>query len=623
MSEVNVGIGTLCNVEASFDGVNLNVNVEVCPAGAEFTQIQSDWNQSDNTAVDYIKNKPAIAVSRVGVNLTGSGTVLDPLKFQAVDWAAETLYRTLQLIIYEGELYRVTTEFTSGATFDATNLERIEPKVATPVTPDYTAITVGDKLQEVAEKVAGLQTLSEILSTSIINQEIYHRKVEEIARVTILLPTYSGTIIYVSTGGNNTNDGLTVGTAKKTIGGAISAVANGGIIQMVDGAYDLVDEDLGYLYVNTSKTFQIRGNASDRSLVKITATGAAYHIIRMSVSGGILWQDLTIEAGKNLPLIRTDLDKSVHSVWCKNVHFNFTSGGTGAKFFRATNADINGVDVRDFVFENCLFTSASSLSLAAMDFVNTGVNIRVLILNCEFETTTIPILENSTKAKYYVYDNTIVINGNAVAVRFGEDTVQPTHIVGLVDCRNNTITYGSGFGQHGILIGRGTADVYCVNNRIVMDNINNASVIGMVIKSTPDELGKSYIAGNYITSRRGIYIKGGTYNTIELNYAYCYDDGFCFETEDPTHEATLLSRNNVVRKNIFYGGTGVNLRTATSKESMESGIMNNNRFYLGDNKIYLYATQTEWENKSDFWNLDNFSILLDYTNLPINTDSFV
>jgi hypothetical protein len=157
MSEVNVGIGTLCNVEASFDGVNLNVNVEVCPAGAEFTQIQSDWNQSDNTAVDYIKNKPAIAVSRVGVNLTGSGTVLDPLKFQAVDWAAETLYRTLQLIIYEGELYRVTTEFTSGATFDDTNLERIEPKVATPVTPDYTAITVGDKLQEVAEKVAGLQ----------------------------------------------------------------------------------------------------------------------------------------------------------------------------------------------------------------------------------------------------------------------------------------------------------------------------------------------------------------------------------------------------------------------------------------------------------------------------------
>ena len=39
---------------------NANQNIEIDLDAGGSTQVQSDWNQSDNTAVDYIKNKPTI-----------------------------------------------------------------------------------------------------------------------------------------------------------------------------------------------------------------------------------------------------------------------------------------------------------------------------------------------------------------------------------------------------------------------------------------------------------------------------------------------------------------------------------------------------------------------------------
>ena len=44
-----------------------NVTIDL-DAGGGGTQVQSDWNQSDNTAVDYIKNKPTIPAAQVQSN---------------------------------------------------------------------------------------------------------------------------------------------------------------------------------------------------------------------------------------------------------------------------------------------------------------------------------------------------------------------------------------------------------------------------------------------------------------------------------------------------------------------------------------------------------------------------
>lgn len=57
-----------------------------------FTQIQSDWNQSDNTQVDYIKNKPTIPAAQVQSDWnanSGMGEILNKP-------STETLTFTLQ-----------------------------------------------------------------------------------------------------------------------------------------------------------------------------------------------------------------------------------------------------------------------------------------------------------------------------------------------------------------------------------------------------------------------------------------------------------------------------------------------------------------------------------------------
>lgn len=45
-------------------------------SGGGGTQIQSDWNQSDNTKVDYIKNKPTIEKKLPAQTLSAGSTTL-------------------------------------------------------------------------------------------------------------------------------------------------------------------------------------------------------------------------------------------------------------------------------------------------------------------------------------------------------------------------------------------------------------------------------------------------------------------------------------------------------------------------------------------------------------------
>jgi hypothetical protein len=93
MSDVNVEIGTLCNVEAIFDGVNLNVNISLCP-----TQLQTDWEQMDNTAIDYIKNKPNVPnADTVGNDTTPTDNDRSYFFSTLTGWFYVTYKKLLQL----------------------------------------------------------------------------------------------------------------------------------------------------------------------------------------------------------------------------------------------------------------------------------------------------------------------------------------------------------------------------------------------------------------------------------------------------------------------------------------------------------------------------------------------
>lgn len=52
-----------------------DTSVDVAASGGSFTQEQADWNQSDDTAVDFIKNKPTIPAAQVNADWNAASGV--------------------------------------------------------------------------------------------------------------------------------------------------------------------------------------------------------------------------------------------------------------------------------------------------------------------------------------------------------------------------------------------------------------------------------------------------------------------------------------------------------------------------------------------------------------------
>ena len=60
--------------------LNQSSDTTIALDGSSFTQVQSDWNQSDNTQVDYIKNKPTIPSSSDFVTITNTNQTVNGIK---------------------------------------------------------------------------------------------------------------------------------------------------------------------------------------------------------------------------------------------------------------------------------------------------------------------------------------------------------------------------------------------------------------------------------------------------------------------------------------------------------------------------------------------------------------
>ena len=74
-----VGIGIATTTTPGIvkpDGTSITVGSDgtISSTGGSFTQQQSDWNQSDNTKVDYIKNKPTIPAAQIQSDWSQSDT---------------------------------------------------------------------------------------------------------------------------------------------------------------------------------------------------------------------------------------------------------------------------------------------------------------------------------------------------------------------------------------------------------------------------------------------------------------------------------------------------------------------------------------------------------------------
>lgn len=434
---------------------------------------------------------------------------------------------------------------------------------------------------------------------------------------------YSGTVRYVSSTGNNSNTGLDPALPKLTIGSAYTASSHGDIIQLLSNM-DMAAESGGQLLLNTAdKGVLIRGAVGDRSLITITQTNAScLYSIRLGLSNLMQFQSITFDHALIRPHISC-LSANVgasNKAWFKFKDCHFTGSNTSATSGFVFNPNANSVsDTADKFYEwdGCTFnlTNVSGTFKPIMNSF-TSLTTQFLFTDCDWTTSGFITwyLEDNSKARCAIYDSNYNQSYGQLCVAFGANTALPDNTGMIVDLRNNTITIANGFAPHGIMLGRGTNSVYCVNNNVTIPTTSDPVAIGFVIKTIASNVGDAYFAGNYANAPEPCLFKGCQkvqfeYNSMLSNYStgsglVVYNT---VEADAPTGIPCTL--NSVNHNNFIgtYAGIYVSTTTATEKgaTSMQGWTIDNN-FYYGTNDLYLFNQQNSTlyylSNRSAFWN---------------------
>jgi hypothetical protein len=489
--------------------------------------------------------------------------------------------------------------------------------------------TTGTSENNVMSQSAVTDRLNKLLSANRYYPRLSHMYYDDsaIARKQPETLAYNGTTYYVdSSKADDTGNGLTPATAKKTIMAAYGIAANGSVLQLADGTYDLASETGGYcLFNTTNKGVLIKGNALDKTAVILSQASGSF-ALRFRNCGSMKLQDLTLTTSGSVVSLYSDFD---------NAYSNNNQQYVNCKFINNGSARLHGIygmaliDTKEYNinFINCeLDVSTTAETFLTANMSNT---LYYLISGCNIIRDNNSFIKNADgKANYYLYDSTILMNGNYVSVQQGKDTATPTFDFGILDIRESVITYAATKYQHAILIGRGVKSGICINNKISMDSINNSSALGIVVKSTCVTLGDFKIYGNYVTAPRPIYIKGGSkndikYNSFINNITNFSPFGFTNYLDGSTD--ILSDENNVECNNMIGVDDAIMIFNDPTSEQSEVTIQNNtfkdNRYYITGNYLWIDNTSTgyTWADRQTFWNPDNDldSLRLTDSNLPV------
>jgi hypothetical protein len=435
---------------------------------------------------------------------------------------------------------------------------------------------------------------------------------------------FTGITRYVSTTGNDANDGLTLGTTKKTITSAYNSASEGDIVQMLDGVYDLSTEAGGYLLLNTtSKGVLIQGNALDNEAV-ILSQGSASFAMRFRDCGECKIKDVKLDFSGTGDKLYLDYGASFNNRTQIFENCKIVSVGNNKMFTYANGANVS--DIINVNFNGCDFDSANTdLTLNLPLSANT---FNLLFNSCNIERSNEKAFEidSSSRANLYVYDCNFDIQGDYMAIKIGTDTATPTVDSGFLDVRNSNVIYGSGFKQHGLLIGRGIKNAYVFNNLITMGSTTDTNAIGIVAKSTPSTIGDVLIYGNYCNAPRPFYIKGGSNNDVKYNSFISNNDIFGgIDFVNFLDGGTdILSSNNLIKfNNIISLKDSIKVYIAGTAEESDVTIQNNtfedNKYYLTINYLTNGATAYPWSDRQNFWDTDkdvNSALLQDF-HIPV------
>jgi len=424
--------------------------------------------------------------------------------------------------------------------------------------------------------------------------------------------TYTGVTLTVGIGGTYT-----------TISAAISAAVSGDIIQLMDGEYLTSNESGGYLLINsTTKRLLIKGNASDRTAVKIKQNATATFGIRLRLSFEVTFQDLTITGNQSNTILQID---------------RYNTGGTFSKFKNCiiennSNVESNCCAISG-LSDNC-YTEFDNCELSANNIFDSLTVTITAISDSQSNTYTgVILITNSTlfgrlssynaSANISLYDTTFTQNKSDYIIDIGTDTAVPSNFLSKIDIRNCAFSYINNNYGHCVLLGRGTKNIYFVNNTIYQAVTNNPVSLGIVIKSTPDNLGDVIIDGNYIEAPRPLYIKGGQRNYVRFNTGisnWLGNGGFGFEINNPNNsDGPISSTGNVISNNILTGRIGaLGFSDAAGSPSIQTTVQtcffNRNKYFVVEGDIYInenYGVSTfKFYERTLYWNQDLNSIFI-------------
>lgn len=422
---------------------------------------------------------------------------------------------------------------------------------------------------------------------------------------------YSGTVRTVGSGGTYA-----------TITAAFNAAVSGDILQLADGVYDTAAESGGYLLLNsTTKRILIRGNSTNNASVIIRQSAVATYCVRVRTSNEITFQNLTVESNQTTPTLTLNQDTASSPVIVFFDNCVIRNTGTGSvKTIYLSGLPVNSCK---FEFTKCDIIQNSNVSSVALyqddvsDAASLLYTIPIILDKCTI-LGRIGIVGSTTIS---VYDCSLICSQDNVVFSIGQDVAVPIYFKSSIDVRNCLFTYIGAFTNHSILLGRGTKNVYFVNNSIFMPSGNNSISLGLVVKSTPDNIDDVVIEGNYIEAPRPLYLKGALrcsirYNTTFSNWSDT-SNGYGFELNNPLNvDGEISTIENIVEFNNFSGKIGaIGLTyagTTTAIYSFNLNNFNSNKYNVPTGGNYINTPSTTWETKYLTTKNDSNSILKYY-----------
>jgi hypothetical protein len=433
---------------------------------------------------------------------------------------------------------------------------------------------------------------------------------------------YTGTIRTVGSGGTYS-----------TIMAAVSAAADGDIIQILDGTYPMESEPGSFLNFASNKKLLIRGNATNNKAVVLQqTTNAASFCCRFSWSNQLTIQNLTIQTNQANPAVTMYVNSPSLP---NNILFdNCIIKNTSTAVVRTVNIQGLPANVNYFEFKNCDIHTCTN---------TTGNSVAVAVgFESEFNDTNAasypsPVL--ITGGHIYgwqswrggavdlsMYD--VICEQNTYAspyvFGFGRDTEAPFSTTSKLDVRGCTFKYSSNYQGHSVLLGRGTKNIYFVNNNVFVpqSNPDTGLALGIVVKSIAAVVGDVVISGNYVVAPRPLYIKGGQYNIINYNTVEstwtANDTGAGWEINNPNNvDGPLTSQGNMITFNRFIGKVAGGITTTAAGAtdafiSAQACKIDYNAYQVKTSNVVYFAKEslanvTNWTGKTALWGNDNDS----------------